>query len=94
MISLDDMLTDLELLVNTESTSLHLDLLEQSAAAVAEVGAAVATGRDRGVRGEPVDAAVYAKAAAGLRALRHLVDQDVGQLARRVAREEDRKSVV
>ncbi len=30
MISLDDMLADLELLVNTESTSLHLDLLEQS----------------------------------------------------------------
>lgn len=37
MISLDDMLADLELLVNTESTSLHLDLLEQSAAAVATV---------------------------------------------------------
>ncbi len=37
MISLDDMLADLELLVNTESTSLHLDLLEQSAAAVASV---------------------------------------------------------
>lgn len=31
------MLADLELLVNTESTSLHLDLLEQSAAAVAAV---------------------------------------------------------
>jgi len=37
VISLDDMLADLELLVNTESTSLHLDLLEQSAAAVASV---------------------------------------------------------
>ena len=37
VISLDDMLADLELLVNTESTSLHLDLLEHSAAAVAQV---------------------------------------------------------
>lgn len=37
VISLDDMLADLELLVNTESTSLHLDLLEQSAAVVASV---------------------------------------------------------
>jgi glutamate carboxypeptidase len=37
VISLDDMLTDLELLVNAESTSLHLDLLEQSAAVVAHV---------------------------------------------------------
>ncbi|MFZ4717896.1 MAG: M20 family metallopeptidase [Ilumatobacteraceae bacterium] len=37
MTSLDDLLADLELLVNTESTSLHLDLLELSAAAVASV---------------------------------------------------------
>jgi glutamate carboxypeptidase len=37
VISLDDILADLELLVNTESTSLHLDLLERSAAAVAHV---------------------------------------------------------
>ena len=37
VISLDDMLADLELLVNTESTSLHLDLLDQSAAAVSQV---------------------------------------------------------
>ncbi len=37
VISLNDMLADLELLVNTESTSLHLDLLDQSASAVAQV---------------------------------------------------------
>ncbi|MEN9822639.1 MAG: hypothetical protein RLZ04_1065 [Actinomycetota bacterium] len=36
-ISLEAMLADLELLVNTESTSLHLDLLDTSAEAVATV---------------------------------------------------------
>lgn len=37
VINLEDLLADLELLVNTESTSLHLDLLDRSAATLAEV---------------------------------------------------------
>ena len=37
VIDLQEMLADLELLVNTESTSLHLDLLDVSAATVASV---------------------------------------------------------
>jgi len=37
VIELDEMLADLELLVNTESPSLHVDLLQRSAEVVADL---------------------------------------------------------